>query len=47
MIERLPPDGIVMATGPSGDPSAVQRAIGASVGVQDTSACLEPSAEVL
>jgi hypothetical protein len=47
MTERLPPDGIAMACGRRGDPSAVQRAIGASVAVQDTSACLEPSAEVL
>jgi hypothetical protein len=46
MIESLPPDGS-HGHRPSADPSAVQRAIGASVAVQDTSACLEPSAEVL
>jgi hypothetical protein len=46
MIESLPPDGIAMATGRRGS-VGVQRAIGASVAVQDTSAGLEPSAEVL
>jgi hypothetical protein len=46
MTASLPPDGIAMATA-VGNPSTVQRAIGASVAVQDTSACLEPSAEVV
>jgi hypothetical protein len=47
MIESLPRLTDRHGHRPSADPSAVQRAIGASNAAQDTSACLEPSAEVL